>query len=39
MQDLFDIGNLIQRIEKYCHDEHERSNLSLDAFLLLREAI
>jgi len=39
MQDLFDIGHLSQRIEKYCHDEHERSNLSLDAFLLLREAI
>jgi len=39
MQGLFDIGNLSKRIEKYCYDEHERSNLSADAFLLLREAI
>jgi Fic family protein len=39
MQGLFDVGNLTRRIEKYCHDEHERSNLSMDAFLLLREAI
>jgi len=39
MQGLFDIGNLSKRIEKYCADEHERSNLSLDAFPLLREAI
>lgn len=44
MRDLFDIGNLVKRIEKYCHDEqeqseHERPKLSSDAFLLLREAV
>ncbi len=39
MRDLFDIANLVKRIEKYCRDEHERSRLSPDAFLLLREAL
>jgi len=39
MQSLFDIGNLIQRIEKYCYDEHERTKLTKDAFPLLREAV
>jgi len=39
MRDLFDMGNLVKRIEKYCHEEHGRSKLSRDAFLLLREAI
>jgi len=39
MQGLFDVGNLLKRIERYCHDEHECSNLTRDAFPLLREAI
>jgi len=39
MRDLFDMENLVARIEKYCHEEHERSKLSRDAFLLLREAM
>lgn len=39
MGDLFDIGNLIKRIEKYCHEEYGRSSLSPDSFALLREAI
>ena len=39
MSQLFDMKNLSQRIEQYCMDEHKRSKLSPDSFLLLREAL
>lgn len=39
MSQLFDMKNISKRIEKYCMDEHHRSKLSLDSFILLREAL
>ena len=39
MSQLFDMKNLSRRIEQYCMDEHKRSKLSADAFLIIREAL
>jgi len=39
MGDLFDLGALSKRIERYCYDENKQSNLSLDALPILREVL
>ncbi len=39
MSQLFDMKNMSQRLKQYCIDEHKRSKLSPDSFLLLREAL